>query len=98
MPAPPEFTDALGKIGIGKVADQFEAQQLRNTDRDVRVAGKVAVNLKRETERRQNQLRAIERRGIRERGVHDRREIVRNDHLLEESPEHLLAPVRRLLK
>ena len=45
MPAPPKILRVAGKIGKVEVEHELKTHQFRNTPRDVRVAGKIAVNL-----------------------------------------------------
>src|SRR5438128_1816347 len=60
VPASPELRDRAGEIRAPKVRHQAHAQDLGRADRDIRVAGKVAVNLEREEERRDDERKAGE--------------------------------------
>ena len=53
MPAAPEFGYITREIRIGKIPGQFEPKQAGATDRNIGVAGKVTVDLKREIHRPQ---------------------------------------------
>ena len=46
MPAPPEFRNAARAIGMVEVFEEVKAEHFSQTDRHIRVAGKVKIDLK----------------------------------------------------
>ena len=85
MPAPPEVPQRRRGVRRVEVLREREAEQQRDADRDVRVAGEVGVDLDgvRVDADQDLQRRVVSRR--REDLVHDRRrQVVRDHHLLEQ--------------
>ena len=56
MPAPPEVAKPGRAVGAAEVLRKDEPEQQREADRDVRVAGEVAVDLRRIGERREDRV------------------------------------------
>lgn len=85
MPVAPEVTEGLREIRTIEVHHQFDAEELADANRAIRIAGEVAVDLERvedhadEASDRRVELCVLEG----EVDIH--REQVGNDHLLEES-------------
>src|SRR5579859_6077863 len=53
MPAPPEFRDRPRRIGRVEVFAKAEAKHARKPDRHVGIAGKIEIDLQRETSKRE---------------------------------------------
>ena len=88
MPAPPELDDAIRLVGRVEVDGQRDAEQQRETDCHVGVAGKVEVDLEGVAECRGPRLdecQMVAGRHCAERDRHELREAVREDDLLDES-------------
>ena len=88
MPAlRPELGHACRQVGPPEILAQIDAEQARNADSHVGIAGKVAIDLEgKEVDCNQQ----FERRGIGRyaKGIVDhRRQVVGNNHLLEQPPE-----------
>ena len=56
MPSPPEFGDALGKIGQVEIDGQFVAKQFRQPHRNQRITAKIRVNAEGESIQQGNQI------------------------------------------
>ena len=89
MPTTPEFGDVTTEIGHVEVSHQLDTEQFRRTDGDIRVSGKISVNLEGKQDCRQEQgasgLGLIRGENL----IHIDRTVVRNHHLLEQSPQDL---------
>ncbi len=87
----------MGKIRAVEVLHQPETEHPRGADRDVRIAGKIAINLKRKENRRQNQREPLLVGQV----VIDKIDIlgqhIGNDELLEETDRHHTNAVRGVL-
>ena len=80
MPAFPEFRNAFGKIWPIKIVHKTEAQNLRDPDGNIRIAGEIAIDLEREKYRGHNErpARVIIRIVIN--CIHINSQSVRNEH------------------
>src|SRR5215211_5392760 len=86
VPAPPEVLQAECEIGPVEVLREDEAEEQRQPDRHVRVAGEVAVDLRGEAVDREQDLRARVGEGVVEDRIHDAsRKLVCDDGLLDEA-------------
>src|ERR1051325_7411493 len=94
MPAAPELTDGRGKIRPVEVLHEREAHHFRRAQCDVRVSGKIAVDLNREEVSRHQHRQTGIPIGVRVNLVDQQGEIVRDDHLLGKPPEHSLQALR----
>ena len=95
VPPTPKLSYVPAEVRHVEVAHQPYPEQLRRTDGDVAVARKVAIDLKREEHRAQEQRATALRIIRREHLVHIHRAVVRHDHLLEQTPQYLPHPVNR---
>src|SRR5213078_2856771 len=85
MPAPPELTKAGGDVRHAEVLRDLEAEQARAADGDVRVTGEVEVDLEGEGVRPEPQLGRVALPGVVEDKIRQRRDVVRQRHLLKEA-------------
>src|SRR5262245_26201070 len=60
VPAPPEIADARGGVGQIEIPHDVKAQYARRATCDVRVTGKVAIDLQRERNRAEDDSRRRE--------------------------------------
>ena len=88
MPSLPELADTLGKIGPPEVGHQFIAQNRCCSDCNIRVSGKVTINLELEKERGQNILNALKFSGIIIYDIDILGKSVSNHDLFKEPPSH----------
>src|SRR5579864_3041055 len=96
VPASPELWNALREVGCGEILHQLEAEQARAAERDMRVAGEIAIDLKCKEERAdqcdtaRHRSRAIENR------VDHHGAVVSDHELAEQSPDDLTQSAREL--
>ena len=95
MPTPPELGNAPGEIGVGKIPHELDPEQSRGSDRDVRVAGEVAIDLNRKADRRVQELPPRCRTNMVVGLGNDLRQTVGDHNLDEESPQDLAKRVGR---
>src|ERR1700732_3124823 len=95
MPTSPKLRDALREIRGREVSHQMQVEQLRCSNGDIGVAGKIAIDLERESVGGPEQLPSGGVRDVVEGRVYDRRKVVRDDHLLEVAEQHLPRAVGR---
>ena len=88
MPSPPELSDRGCEVRHVEVLGQVEADYPRNTDCDVGVSGKVAVDLQRVSDNRRENRELRVRFGREKNGVHECREPIRDKQLLRHSQEN----------
>ncbi len=93
VPAPPEFRDGTGEVGMVEVFHQLHTHHLRRPKCDIGIAGEVAVDLDREGQGRQHQRRTIIVCGVAINRVHEADHTVCNDNFLEHAPCHPLQAV-----
>src|SRR6185503_18857507 len=86
VPSPPEIPHARGKIRQIEIHHQIEAQHFGNASSDIRIPGKVTIDLEAERYSPTQHGRRPERRMIEDHLDH-RSEIVGNSHFFEESPQ-----------
>ncbi len=92
MPAAPELGDRAAGIGPVEVLGEADAEHPRHADRHVGIAGEVEIDLQRVGDRADpgaDEIHFARRRP--EHGIGDRRDIVRDHHLLEQpmgEPRH----------
>ena len=94
MPAAPEFLDPPGKIRTVKIPSAADSQQISHADGDIRVAGKITVELEgiEESCQHAGQARITLRRP--ENRVHIAAQTVRDDHFFKEAQHNPLHPFR----
>ena len=85
------------KIRAFKIIHQIHIQKLGHTYGNVRIPGKITVNLKTEKEHHKNPGKAAVSVNIGKCPVHKICQKIGNHHLLKISPEHNLCPVNALL-
>ena len=90
MPTPPELGYVTREIGMSEVSHKANTEQLRASDGDVRIAGKIAVDLEGETNDPAKDGNAGRILGLQCR-IGDDRTCIGDGDLLEESPQHLSA-------
>ena len=90
VPATPELPDRAGVVWRVEIFHQFEPEHAGGADRDVGVAGKVAIDLIREKDGRDGQLQAVVALRRRVDVVHVDCQSVGHHELLEEAPSHPL--------
>ena len=89
MPAPPEIAQGDRKVRPFEVRRERNAHLLRDAGDQIDAAGKVAVLLQGIQQHAQHRHRAAVCPRLRaEDGVHRRQRAVRDDHLLEQAPNH----------
>ena len=76
---------ACGEIGQIEVERQLETEQFGDAARDIRITGKVTIDLKGKTISSDRDIEAAER-GTAKEIVDDRRKVVRDEHLFPETP------------
>src|ERR1700740_3639481 len=89
MPAAPELRHALREVRRGKVLHELEPEQPGGAERNVRIAGEIGINLKREQRRPEQHDTAGLGALVIEDSVDDRRTVVRHDQLAEKAPQYL---------
>src|SRR5438067_3505500 len=98
VPAPPEIARILREIWKVEVQHQIDAEQLRNTSRDVGVAGEVAVDLHREQHGAGNYVCRSDQARTSEDLVHGRRYAIRDGDLFEHADHDQVEPAPALLE
>ena len=93
MPAFPEVADGQSRIRVVEVFEQLESEHRRKTDRHVRVAGKIEIQLYTIGEGSRPSEQAGRRRGF-ERGACDKSRGIRYQHLFRQ-PENESAHAER---
>ena len=96
VPTAPKFGDIAREIREAKIAQQFKAEEFGGTECDVWIARKVAVNLKRKSNSRQNKRGAIVVGVVRKNGVDELGNAIGNHYLFEKPPEDQAQPVKPL--
>ena len=97
VPPPPELFDGLGEVGAVEVLHQLEAQHFGGAPGDVGIGGEVAVDLEGEGRcGHQEGAPALALGGVVD-GVHQHRQVVGDDHLLEQAPHHRGHPRPQVL-
>ena len=87
MPSVPEVGWARREVGQAEIDHEFETHDLRQTARDIRVSGEITVYLERECEDSHDQVAAGVGMVVVEYFVRDRAQVIRDDDLLEHTPE-----------
>ena len=90
MPAFPEFGNRFTEIRTVEILHELVAHHLRRTERDIRIAGKITVNLKSEKHGRHDQRNAFVGLRLIINFVDKRGETVSDDYLFEKPPDHQL--------
>ncbi len=90
MPSPPMVRCTPGQDRVIKIFHQLETHDSCRTDCNIRIAGKVAVDLERKEHRRKKQCHSIVLFRIVVRKVHVESQPVGDDDFLKKPPEHLL--------
>lgn len=93
VPTAPKFPDGEGKIGVLEVGHKLDAEKSGTADGDVRVAGKVAVDLDGKHHRGDDEDKAHIAVGIVVHFVHHCGENIRNHQFFEIPPGHQFQPV-----
>ena len=86
MPASPKLADRFREIRPPKIFREPDVEEEGRTQSDVRIARKIGVDLKRIENGRHKEARTIMAAGVPEDGVDIKRQTIRNEHLLEETP------------
>src|SRR5688500_1506808 len=93
MPPPPEFRYRPGEIGLTEVLHQPESHHLGRSDRDIGVAGKIAVNLIGEQHGNDGQRDSVVCLWPRVDSIDSDGEPVCDNNLFKQSPHHQLETV-----
>ena len=93
MPPAPEILDVRGEVGIGEVPRHVQREQPGASDSDIRIAAEVTVDLEGEEVGGPEQLPAGRLGHVAVSLRHVEPQVIGNDHLLEEPPQHLPQPV-----
>ena len=97
MPAAPEFLDGRGEIRAFEVGHQLHAEEIGRALGDVRVSGKIAVDLEGEEHGGHHQGKALVEMDLIVNPVHVHGQIIGNHQLFKETPGHKLHAVGRLV-
>lgn len=90
----PEFGGRKRKIGPAEILHQPDAEEQRQTDRDIGIAGEIAIDLEGEEIDRDQQFHRRRVSGNPERPVDHGSQVVRDHHLLEKAPQDELQAGR----
>lgn len=96
VPTAPKLSDVSREIRKIEVTHQADAEQACRTDGDVRITGKVTIDLESEEYGAQQQIEAIEVLIVGEYLIDRDGTIVRHHHLFEQAPQDLTHTVYRL--
>ena len=88
VPAPPEILDGGGEVGAVEVLHKAEAQHFGRAPGDVGVGGEIAVNLEGKGHGGHQEGPAPLVLGVVVHGVHHGGQVVGDDHLFEQAPQH----------
>ena len=93
VPAAPELPDRKGKVGISEIGCKLHAKEPRTADGDIRIAGKITVNLDGEHHRGNDKDEPNIAVGIVVYLVHHRGKDVGDYQFLKIAPGHQFEPV-----
>src|ERR1700691_5041536 len=94
MPTSPKVGEASRKIRLSEIDHEINSYHPSNSDRDVRIARKVTINLQGEKKSSDKSVAAVERCWIREDSTHKRRCYIGNTHFFEQAPGGQPEPCR----
>ena len=97
MPPGPQLLDAGRKKRLAEVFRQVQAQDLAHAQHNIRVAGKIGIQLERIHNRGKNQLTAVKGRRVRKGGADHNGRTVRNGKLFEIPPRTALQTADQTL-
>lgn len=94
MPALPEFNDRFWKIGAIEIIHQFKAQDLSGPNGDIRIPGKITIDLKGKEYRGDQMGCGREFWRVTVNGVHQDREAVGDDCFFKKPPKDQFQTIR----
>src|SRR5215216_7951321 len=94
MPAPPEFRDGFGKIGMPEVFHEGDAHHLRRPKSNIRISGKIAIDLNGKRQSCDHECRSGIFMGFVINSIYKKGHSVGNHHLLEHPPGYPFQPIR----